>query len=117
MNSFDIQSEKKFQPEKSAPVWNETEFRTLATAMASQLLPVGYDIIVIDGGWAGTTIDGHGRPTPNVEQWPSAAGGKGFKPLADWTHSLGLKFGIWTLRGVLPDAVASKLPVLGSDLY
>ena len=46
---------------------------------------------------------------------PSAAGGRGFKPLADWTHALGLKFGVWTLRGVLPAAVAAKLPILGAD--
>jgi hypothetical protein len=97
------------------PVWNETEFRKLATALASQLLPVGYDTIVIDGGWAGETIDEHGRPTPDVNLWPSAAGGRGFKPLADWTHALGLKFGVWTLRGVLPAAVQAKLPVLGAD--
>ena len=83
--------------------------------MASQLLPVGFDTIVIDGGWAGDTVDAHGRPTPDVGMWPSAAGGKGFKPLADWTHSLGLKFGVWTLRGVLPAAVEAKLPVLGAD--
>jgi hypothetical protein len=113
VNSFDIQYDRRAN--KSVPIWNETEFRKLATAMATQLLPAGYDTIVIDGGWAGETIDGHGRPTPNVAQWPSAAGGKGFKPLADWTHALGLKFGVWTLRGVLPAAVTSKLPVLGSN--
>ena len=68
-----------------------------------------------DGGWAGDTIDEHGRPTPDIDNWPSAAGGKGFKPLADWTHDLGLKFGIWTLRGVVPQAIAAKSPVLGSS--
>ena len=51
MNSFDIQSLGRFGPANaSAPVWNETEFRKLATAMASQLLPLGFDTIVIDGG-------------------------------------------------------------------
>jgi hypothetical protein len=102
MNSFDIQYAHRNPNATAVPIWNETEFRRLASAMASQLLPVGFDTIVIDGGWAGNTIDGHGRPTPNTDMWPSAAGGKGFKPLADWTHSLGLKFGVWTLRGVLP---------------
>lgn len=114
MNSFDIQYARR-SPNSTVPVWNETEFRKLATALASQLLPVGYDTIVIDGGWAGDTIDEHGRPTPDINQWPSAAGGRGFKPLADWTHALGLKFGVWTLRGVLPAAVQAKLPVLGAD--
>jgi alpha-galactosidase len=114
MNSFDIQFARR-TPNSTVPVWNETEFRKLATALASQLLPVGYDTIVIDGGWAGDTIDEHGRPTPDLDMWPSARGGKGFKPLADWTHALGLKFGVWTLRGVLPAAVQAKLPVLGAD--
>eukprot|EP01052_Picozoa_sp_SAG31_P014309 SAG31_NODE_884_length_11256_cov_2.889666_9_plen_212_part_00 len=115
LNSFDIQyarRDPKFN--SSAPVWNETEFRILAKGLASQLLPAGFDTIVIDGGWAGGTVDGHGRPMPDAYKWPSAAGGKGFKPLADWTHSLGLKFGVWTLRGVLPAAVHAKLPILGA---
>ena len=44
----------------TTPTRNETEFRKLATAMAAQLLPAGFDTIVIDGGWAGNTIDGNG---------------------------------------------------------
>eukprot|EP01047_Picozoa_sp_COSAG01_P054389 COSAG01_NODE_5939_length_3941_cov_35.353462_1_plen_211_part_00 len=92
MNSFDIQYDRRRN--SSIPVWNEAEFRTLATAMATQLLPAGYDTIVIDGGWAGSTIDAHGRPAPDLWRWPSSRGGLGFKPLADWTHSLGLKFGV-----------------------
>ena len=50
------------------------------------------DTIVIDGGWH-QPIGPNGFPMPDPERWPSAYGGKGFKPLADWTHSLGLKFG------------------------
>ena len=68
MNSFDIQFARR-DPNTTVPVWNESEFRRLATAMASQLLPAGFDTIVIDGGWAGDTIDGHGRPTPDVRMW------------------------------------------------
>ena len=112
VNSFDIQFDRRSN--SSVPVWNETEFRRLAKGMVEQLLPFGYDTIVIDGGWSGSTVDVHGRPNPDVAMWPSAAGGNGFKPLADWTHSLGLKFGVWTLRGVLPAAVRAKLPVLGA---
>ena len=52
--------------------------------------------------------------------WPSAASSSSsssppsFKPLADFAHGLGLKFGVWTLRGASPDAVARDLPVKGS---
>ena len=38
-------------------------------------------------------------PAPN--RFPSAAGGQGFKPLADYLHGKGLKFGIHIMRGVL----------------
>ena len=113
VNSFDYQYDRRMNP--TVPAWNETTFRALATAQVSQLLPSGFDTIVIDGGWSANLIDAHGRPMPDPVQWPSSAGGKGFKPLADWTHDLGLKFGIWTLRGVAPQAIAAKSPVLGSS--
>ena len=113
VNSFDYQYDRRVNP--SVPAWNETTFRALATAQAAQLLPSGYDTIVIDGGWSADLIDANGRPAPDPVQWPSSAGGKGFGPLADWTHALGLKFGIWTLRGVAPGAIAAKCPVLGAD--
>ena len=48
---------------------------------------------------------------PNVTAWPSAAGGKGFKPLADWTKSLGLKLGIH-VRPCSRRAAASSLQPL-----
>ena len=41
VNSFDIQYARR-DPNSTVPVWNEAEFRELATAMSSQLLPVGY---------------------------------------------------------------------------
>ena len=41
-------------------------------------------------------------------------GGRGFKPLADYVHSKGLKFGIHIMRGVPRQAVKGNLPVLGT---
>ena len=113
VNSFDYQYDRRSNP--SVPAWNETTFRSLALAQKAQLLSSGYDTIVIDGGWSADLIDKHGRPMPDPTQWPSSAGGKGFAPLAAWTHSHGLKFGIWTLRGVSPQAITAKCPVLGSS--
>ena len=37
---------------------------------------------------------------PVPDRFPSAADGAGFKPLADWVHSQGLKFGIHIMRGI-----------------
>ncbi len=41
--------------------------------------------------------------------------GKGFKPLADYVHGKGLKFGIHILRGIPRQAVAANTPILGSS--
>jgi alpha-galactosidase len=38
-------------------------------------------------------MDEYGRLIPAVERFPSSANGQGFKPLADYVHSKGLKFG------------------------
>ena len=105
----------------------EDEARATAQVMATQLLPHGYNIFTIDAQWyepgangfdyrknAVLTMDGFGRLTPAVNRFPSAANGAGFKPLADYVHSLGLKFGIHMMRGVPRRAAHEDLPVLGS---
>ena len=82
----------------------------------------------MDIQWAGANASGHGyepfadlamdkygRLLPAVNRFPSAKGGKGFKPLADYVHSLGLKFGIHIMRGMPRIAAHKKLPIEGSD--
>jgi hypothetical protein len=59
-------------------------------------------------------MDAHGRLLPAPERFPSAADGRGFKPIADQIHSMGLKFGIHIMRGIHRQAVWDKLPILGS---
>lgn len=56
-------------------------------------------------------LDEYGRYMPAVNRFPSAGNGNGFKPLADYVHSKGLKFGIHLMRGVSTLAVEKKLPV------
>ena len=46
-----------------------------------------------------------------------AANGAGFKPLADWTHSQGLKFGIHIVRGIPKGVVSANLPVADSGFH
>merc|ERR1712107_893474 len=60
-------------------------------------------------------IDSYGRSIPSSSQWPSSADGKGFGPLANWTHSLGLKFGIWHIRGAPVTSAQKQLPILGAS--
>ncbi|PWT70251.1 MAG: alpha-galactosidase, partial [Bacteroidetes bacterium] len=61
------------------------------------------------------TMDEYGRLMPQPTKFPSAFGGKGFKPLADYVHSLGLQFGIHVMRGIPRQAVWAKNPVLGTS--
>jgi hypothetical protein len=60
-------------------------------------------------------IDNYGRFLPAVNRFPSSANGKGFKPLADYVHRKGLKFGVHMMRGIPVLAVKNNTPVLGSD--
>ena len=84
-----------------------------AEYMARHLKPYGWEYVVVDIQWSQPTalshdyvpfaplnMDGWGRLMPAENRFPSAAGGKGFKPLADYIHSLGLKFGIHIMRGL-----------------
>ena len=50
---------------------------------------------------------------PHPGKFPSAAGGRGFKPLADYVHGLGLKLGIHIMRGERIAAVDVPLARLG----
>ena len=63
------------------------------------------------------SLDDHGRYTPAIGRFPSSANNSGFKPLADYAHSLGLKFGIHILRGIPKQAVEKNLPIEGSTYH
>ena len=91
----------------------EAEVKANADAMAAKLKSHGWRYIVVDIQWsdaqakahgyrpnAELTMDDQGRLTPAVNRFPSAAGGKGFGPLAAYVHGKGLKFGIHIMRGV-----------------
>ena len=103
---------------------NEQQLRENAQYMAQYLKPYGWEYIVCDIQWyeplakdndyhnfTELTMDEYGRLLPAVNRFPSAADGKGFRPLTDYVHSLGLKFGIHILRGVPRQAAAANCPV------
>ena len=108
---------------------NEQQIKEQADAMAKYLLPSGYKYLTVDIQWyepeskghsydpkAMLTMDEYGRLTPGLKKFPSAADGKGFKPLADYVHSKGLKFGIHIMRGIPRQAVEKNTPVLGTTV-
>ncbi|QJD78866.1 glycoside hydrolase family 27 protein [Spirosoma rhododendri] len=112
------------------PTITEPEVKANADYMAAKLKPYGWEYVVVDirwfvendkaGGYNQTdpryVLDEYGRYLPAVNRFPSAAGGKGFKPLADYVHGKGLKFGIHIMRGVPKEAVARKLPIKGTSV-
>lgn len=102
--------------------------RANAEYMAKHLKKYGWEYVVVDIQWYEPTAktheyspftevctDGHSRLMPAVNRFPSAADGKGFKPLADYVHSLGLKFGIHIMRGIPRQAVHNNEPIIGTD--
>jgi hypothetical protein len=111
------------------PTVTEAEVKANTDYMATHLKAYGWEYIVVDIRWyvgndkahgyneqdARLSIDGFGRFTPAVNRFPSAANGKGFRPLADYIHSKGLKFGIHIMRGIPVEAVKRNLPILGSN--
>lgn len=107
-----------------------TEAEVLANAefMAARLLRHGWDTVVVDIQWYEPTaraggynpdapleLDAWGRPAPAPHRFPSAAGDRGFGPLADRVHALGLRFGLHIMRGIPRLAVDRALPVLGTS--
>jgi alpha-galactosidase len=107
---------------------SESDIKANAAWMAEHLKSYGWEYVVVDSGWyvtnhsAGTntvaaefSLDEYGRYTPAVNTIPSAENGAGFKPLADYVHSLGLKFGIHILRGIPKEAVFRNTPIAGTS--
>lgn len=108
---------------------NEAEFKANAEWMAKYLRQFGWQYAVVDMGWylknpesGGEpawryTLDQEGRFVPAPNRFPSAAAGAGFKPLADYVHSRGLKFGIHIMRGIPREAVAMNMPIASSTYH
>ena len=106
----------------------EEELLGNAEYMAAHMKEFGWEYIVCDIQWyepgavssayrpfVPLVMDEYGRLLPAPNRFPSAAGGKGFRPIADRIHELGLKFGIHILRGIPRQAVHADTQLLGTD--
>ncbi|GAC1589459.1 MAG: hypothetical protein NVS3B25_07060 [Hymenobacter sp.] len=112
------------------PTVTEAEVKANADYMARHLKSSGWEYVVVDIRWyvgndtahgyneqdPAWNLDPYGRFVPAPNRFPSAAGGRGFKPLADYLHAQGLKFGLHIMRGVPVVAVQRRLPILGTKL-
>ena len=109
------------------PAVDERTVRENARIMAEKLKPYGWEYIVVDIQWAQPAagsfvydlfsdleMDGYGRLMPALNRFPGTADTQGFKPLADYVHQLGLKFGIHIMRGIPRTAAHRDLPIAGS---
>jgi len=102
--------------------------RQNAKFMAEHLKQYGWEYVVVDIQWYESQAGSHeyrpftelcmdewSRLIPAENRFPSSAGGKGFGPLAEYVHSLGLKFGIHIMRGIPRQAVHQNCPIKGTD--
>ena len=111
------------------PTVTENEVKANADYMAEKLKEFGWEYIVVDIRWYVENdksqgynqtdprycIDEFGRFVPAPNRFPSAANGAGFKPLADYIHSKGLKFGIHVMRGIPVIAVERNMKIKGTE--
>lgn len=109
----------------------EAEFRANVDVMAEVLRPHGWEYAVVDFCWSHPHpgpchnphqgpgfspllhTDDQGRLVPAPERFPSAADGAGFKPLADYVHGKGLKFGMHVMRGIPAQVAFEDMLVAG----
>jgi hypothetical protein len=107
---------------------DEKSITANARWMAQHLKRFGWEYVVVDEGWYLANLDArgddkhvrfemdaYGRYIPVPARFPSAGKNFSFRPLANYLHSLGLKFGLHILRGVPREAVARNLPIAGSS--
>lgn len=111
----------------------ESEVRSNAEYMAKHLREYGWNHIVVDIQWyepsadsneyhdgAPLVMDEFSRLLPAPNRFASVLGkngsNMGFRVLADYVHSLGLKFGIHILRGIPRQAVRERTKIWGTHL-
>jgi len=112
----------------------ESQVQAAADYMAANLKSFGYQYVVVDIRWydpdvatysstywcapnARVAMDQYGRLQPATNRFPSAGNGLGFKPLADYVHSKGLKFGIHLMRGIPRAAYNQNTAVFGTSYH
>jgi hypothetical protein len=113
-----------------AGVWQEDALAN-ADYMAKNLKSHGWNLITIDIQWyeplAHTTeyrkgaifeTDANGRLLPAPNRFPLTKDSRSFKPIADYLHAKGLKFGLHLMRGIPRQAVdRDNAPILGTPYH
>ena len=74
----------------------ELVMQTADAMVDSGLAAAGYEYLVLDDFWMAPERDENDRLTPDPEKFPH-----GIKPVIDYVHSKGLKFGLYSCCGML----------------
>ena len=97
-------------------------FEAQARAMQdSGLTKVGFGYINLDDFWyvcpssAGPNVDQYGRWVTDTTKFPAQGDTNGMQVVADYIHSLGMKFGIYVTPGISRQAVVKNTPIKGTQ--
>lgn len=86
----------------------------------SGLQKIGYDYVNLDDHWyqcpgpQGPNVGPFGRWVTDSSAFPPHGDTDGIKVVADYIHSLGLKFGIYVTPGISKQAVSRNTPIKGT---
>ena len=92
------------RPPMGVNTWNtfgenisEEIIKSLADSIVEKgLLKAGFNYLNVDGGWQEKERDKEGNLVVNKQKFPN-----GLKPVIDYVHNKGLKFGIYSCAGVM----------------
>jgi hypothetical protein len=87
----------------------------------SGLAKAGYLYVNVDDFWyqcpgsQGPNVDEYGRWVIDATKFPPSGSENGIQVVADYVHSLGLKFGLYMTPGISDQAVAQNTPIEGTS--
>ena len=87
----------------------------------SGLQKLGYEYVNLDDFWyqcpgpQGPNVDAYGRWITDPSIFPPQGDTDGIKVVADYIHSLGMKFGIYVTPGISKQAVNRNTPIKGTS--
>jgi hypothetical protein len=87
----------------------------------SGLQKIGYQYVNLDDFWyqcpkaQGPNVDSNGRWITDPSRFPAQGDTDGIKVVADYVHSLGMKFGIYVTPGISRQAVSRNTPIKGTS--
>ncbi len=89
----------------------------------SGLASAGYVYVNVDDFWyecpgsQGPTVDAFGRWIPDPTKFPASGAVTGIQVVANYVHSLGLKFGLYVTPGISKQAVEKNTPIEGTAYF